>query len=897
MNTMKKLFALVLALAMLMSVSAFAYNDTDAVDDKCEIAVNKLSAMGLFKGDTNNNFKPEGTLTRAEAATLIYRIRNNGSDAGAEKWASTHPFTDVNNWNGGWAAGYIGYCYNYNIIIGRTATTFDPGAPVKGTEFAKMILVAIGYKAEAEGFNDSAKWASKVVMAGDEAGLFNEYGIALGGAASRQWVAKMLDNALAAKIPQYIGDYRIPSLSSASDTVAEHFLGFTSETAVIVANDAFALEGSKAGEKKTMVKVGDAISEIDYESKLDMVGQQVMIAKDSEGKIINVVATGKTVKGDLTIDKTEKTENKVTKTLYTAKIAGKVIKDVKEVEAKDIDVLAINFDGKAVVESKTFDVAVIYNAMKNRGADMKATAYDYEGDGEIDAYVVSTAVYGKTVTEIKADTKKDADIEIQVGSEKLTVKREQVVAAKLAAGSVVKVEVINTKAVVTVVAATKGTMIKADPRDDSTIIGGITYMPAVSDGMGYYVINPDLVHDDVLPVLGYDVVVYVTGGNKMITLPVKETALPADPGTETPTAIDLSKIAYVIDVKEVTTIVSDGEWGGTKEVKVLKVQMLLANGATVIYTYDDASKVKDIVACDKAALEALKDKVVEFVYANGKVVIKKSMTEVKDVAFGVGKMAYSFERKTFNGTTLAKDSTVVFVKYTKDSKVVYSVMKMSQFESKVDGVEFDVIAKTTAAISDALIVVKDFGAENLPGTAPEAPKADTVTVLVTRGVVPENEGKDKDGNPINIGVFQGYDLANLSKGVQDFKCVNPKAEVEEGAVYTVTLTNGKVAADKDMVKASIEDGIGSALAKDKWVNDSVKAVAGEVILVGDVLVSAKLDLAEGCIVLKKNANGTMAAAKFADIIKAKEGAKNIVINTNEKGKIAMIIFTADGTAY
>ena len=73
---MKKLLAMVLALVMTLSlaVSANAFKDDNSLSDDYAEAVAVLNGMGVFKGYEDGSFKPEGNITRAEVATIIYRI-------------------------------------------------------------------------------------------------------------------------------------------------------------------------------------------------------------------------------------------------------------------------------------------------------------------------------------------------------------------------------------------------------------------------------------------------------------------------------------------------------------------------------------------------------------------------------------------------------------------------------------------------------------------------------------------------------------------------------------------------------------------------------------------------------------------------------------------------------
>ena len=74
---MKKLLAMVLALVMTLSLAVSAnaaFKDDKSISDDYAESVAVLNGMGVFKGYEDGSFKPEGNITRAEVATIIYRI-------------------------------------------------------------------------------------------------------------------------------------------------------------------------------------------------------------------------------------------------------------------------------------------------------------------------------------------------------------------------------------------------------------------------------------------------------------------------------------------------------------------------------------------------------------------------------------------------------------------------------------------------------------------------------------------------------------------------------------------------------------------------------------------------------------------------------------------------------
>ena len=144
MRTLKKVLALTVVLATLFSLTAFAFSDADQINEACVNEVNLLAALNVMVGDTDGAFRPNDTISRAEAAKMIYVVRNGGNDDKAAGWTGgAQVFADVPA--GAWYEGYVNYCASLGIIAGFNGE-FRPNDPVTGVELAKMLLVAIGYK-------------------------------------------------------------------------------------------------------------------------------------------------------------------------------------------------------------------------------------------------------------------------------------------------------------------------------------------------------------------------------------------------------------------------------------------------------------------------------------------------------------------------------------------------------------------------------------------------------------------------------------------------------------------------------------------------------------------------------------------------------------------------------
>ncbi len=167
---MKKFLSLVLALVMTMSlvtVSAGAKDFTD--DDKItyDEAVAVMSEVKVIDGYTDGSFQPTTNLTRGAAAKIICNLIL-GPTTAAALGADTAPYSDVpvNHT----FAGYIAYCQKTGIISGYADGTFKPAAPLTGYAFMKMLLGALGYKSDVEGYT-GANWSINVAKQAIAIGL------------------------------------------------------------------------------------------------------------------------------------------------------------------------------------------------------------------------------------------------------------------------------------------------------------------------------------------------------------------------------------------------------------------------------------------------------------------------------------------------------------------------------------------------------------------------------------------------------------------------------------------------------------------------------------------------------------------------------------------------------
>ena len=148
MKNLRRLLSLVLAMAMVLSFNvsvsqAAIYEDVPDTHKYAE-AINLLSGLGIINGYENGVFKPDHTITRAEAATIIVRTLGLADDV---RMGDTI-FTDVDGDH--WASGYINIAVENGIIDGFPEGTFLPQDNVTYEQMVKMVVCAIGHDPKAK---------------------------------------------------------------------------------------------------------------------------------------------------------------------------------------------------------------------------------------------------------------------------------------------------------------------------------------------------------------------------------------------------------------------------------------------------------------------------------------------------------------------------------------------------------------------------------------------------------------------------------------------------------------------------------------------------------------------------------------------------------------------------
>ena len=230
MKNLKKILALVLAFACAFTMFAgAAFTDQADIKVKSDV-VDTLVSLGVIEGFEDGSFQPNGTVTRAQMAKMIYVLRTGNSDASAYNDDKTS-FTDIGSH---WARGYIKYCQSLGIIAGKSNTKFCPNDKVTAQEAAKMLLVTLGYDATKAGLVGT-NWAAKTNALADENGLLEDVNTSFTAACPRQYAAQLIYNAIDAVTVAWRDDAytKYNYNGSENKTVGEKYMGLNKTVGIL----------------------------------------------------------------------------------------------------------------------------------------------------------------------------------------------------------------------------------------------------------------------------------------------------------------------------------------------------------------------------------------------------------------------------------------------------------------------------------------------------------------------------------------------------------------------------------------------------------------------------------------------------------------------------------------
>ena len=267
MRNLKKFLALVLAMMMTLSLMVTVnaknveFDDGESVNEAFIEDLTVLAGMGVIQGMDDGKFAPTSTVTRAQMAAIVYRLRTGDADADPEykdksnMYAGYGDFKDVKDTS--WYAGYVGYCANAGIIIGDGDGNFRPNSPVTGYEALVMLLRAMGYNQPNE--FTGKDWRQHAASIATQRGMLakvdtTSYRGTLMSGAAREVVAEITFQAATKAQVVYTAafGYQTTGMSGGvlsdklNPTLGWQYYGLTSDTGIVLGNQA-------TGENNTLV--------------------------------------------------------------------------------------------------------------------------------------------------------------------------------------------------------------------------------------------------------------------------------------------------------------------------------------------------------------------------------------------------------------------------------------------------------------------------------------------------------------------------------------------------------------------------------------------------------------------------------------------------------------------
>ena len=256
-----------------------AFTDQADIKVKSDV-VDTLVSLGIVEGFEDGSFQPNGTVTRAQMAKMIYVLRTGNSDASAYNDEKSS-FTDI---NGHWARGYIKYCQSLGIIAGKSNTKFVPNEKVSAQEAAKMLLVTLGYNAQKAGLVGTG-WASKTNALADEAGLLEDVNTSFTAACPRQYAAQLIYNAIDAKtVVLRDGEYTDETaMGVANKTIGEKYMGLKKTVGTL---SSFSKTSGKDTYEMSLTDINENDSSTKYETSFTKVEKDYASLKYKTVKVL-----------------------------------------------------------------------------------------------------------------------------------------------------------------------------------------------------------------------------------------------------------------------------------------------------------------------------------------------------------------------------------------------------------------------------------------------------------------------------------------------------------------------------------------------------------------------------------------------------------------------------------
>ena len=138
-----------------------------------EVQLEKDDHFGYIVGYPDGTVRPENNITRAEVATIFFRMLKE--DSRNKLWSTTNTFSDVQK--GNWFNTAISTLQNAGVLDGYSDGTFRPNAYITRAELVKIAATFYGSAAGMQShFSDtSSHWANDFIEAARQLGIVDGY--------------------------------------------------------------------------------------------------------------------------------------------------------------------------------------------------------------------------------------------------------------------------------------------------------------------------------------------------------------------------------------------------------------------------------------------------------------------------------------------------------------------------------------------------------------------------------------------------------------------------------------------------------------------------------------------------------------------------------------------------
>ena len=211
MKTLKRTLCLVLVAVMALGLFAVAasakklsdYSDAAAVSSDYQVAVDVATQLGILEGMDATTYGAKGTLTRAQLATMLYRmVTGDVAKKYVANYAGGAAFADVKA--DAWYAGYVNYAADKGLLAGVGNGKYDPNSALTGYQTLAAFLRALGYGKNGEFVG--ATWTAGVVKYADviDGDIVADWSKPI----TREVAAQLIYNTLKAETVSYVfGQY------------------------------------------------------------------------------------------------------------------------------------------------------------------------------------------------------------------------------------------------------------------------------------------------------------------------------------------------------------------------------------------------------------------------------------------------------------------------------------------------------------------------------------------------------------------------------------------------------------------------------------------------------------------------------------------------------------------